>query len=103
MPEIINRYAFIDAVTGDIMQVMQWGDNRSLPGDYPIPEGIIVKILNDDVIDITYKYVSTTDTYVLKPYVEPSILGPTIQDQLTDALGQLATTKAAIDYILMNY
>lgn len=62
----MKRYAFVDS-SGNINSIFGWGDNRDLPEEYPIPDGCIVKEIDDDMIDNLYIYDNSTDTFIINP------------------------------------
>lgn len=60
----MKRYAFINT-DGTIHSIFGWGDGREFPSDYPTPTGCNIKEVNDDLIDMTYKYDIVTDKFII--------------------------------------
>lgn len=79
----MRRYAFINK-DGNINGIIGWQDGRELSSDYTIPDGIIVKEINDDAIDNSYYYDNASGTFLLKQTDEKEVAKNQILSQLAE-------------------
>ena len=65
----MKKYAFIDKTTAAVKTILQWGDDRNLPVDYPIDENQKIIIVDDSLlVGIDDVYDNLTGLfYVLEP------------------------------------
>ena len=85
----MRKHIVIDKVTGIVENIIQWGDNRDLPCDYPFAENQKVVTINEFVeVDLGNAYDTTTGLfYVLEP-ADPIIV-PSEIELLKDRLAFL--------------
>lgn len=88
--DTMKRYAFINS-DGNIHSIAGWGDDRDLPSDYPIPDGCTSKEIKDDTVDMTYKYDSVNDKFILNTNLPEVHVNNTTTEDLQKQVYDLTT------------
>ena len=69
----MRKYVIIDKTSGQVLQVMEWGDDRDFPSDYPLEENQKIVTVSELIeVDLDNVYDDTTGLfYVLEPVIVP--------------------------------
>ena len=88
----MRKYVFIDKTTKAVEQILQWGDDRKLPVDYPIDENQKIIIVDDSLlVGIDDAYDDLTGLfYVLEPL--DIVIVPTELELLQAKVNELEQT-----------
>jgi len=88
----MKKYAFIDKATAAVKTILQWGDDRKLPIDYPIDENQKIIIVDDSLlvgVDDVYDDLAGL-FYVLEPL--DIVIVPTELELLQAKVNELEQT-----------
>jgi len=92
----MRKYVFIDKTKKTVEQILQWGDDRKLPVDYPIDENQKIIIVDDSLlVGIDDVYDNLTGLfYVLEPL--DIVIVPTELELLQAKVNELEQTLSTL-------
>lgn len=86
----MKRHVFADKITGEVKMVIDWADDRDLPSDYPIPEGLCEVTTTED-INLDYTCDINNKAFYVLDVTDNELLKARLQAELDDLETKLST------------